>query len=213
MKTSCVCNGLGAFIDSPMPSESAYTVEACTLHPLPPGHDAQSMTERASVRVEACMDAVAAIRDIVWPGGDPDASLNGGDVIDGVTAALDFLRPDEAPAPRPKRVPRHTCARCKRHGVYLSPNSDEWLCHDHRPMPTELGGCGACLMGIVIDAETNEVQACIDCGALGSGFGTALESNDDAAAQHVLKILKAVAKRDTKAVERLTLTKSTIVRR
>lgn len=58
---------------------------------------------------------------------------------------------------------------------------------------THLGGCGSCFLGIVIDAATDEIQACNDCAHLGIGFGRPGVSHDDEAAVHLGRVLAAMA--------------------
>jgi hypothetical protein len=58
---------------------------------------------------------------------------------------------------------------------------------------SHLGGCGSCFLGIVIDAQTDAIQACNDCAHLGIGFGRPGVSHDDEAAVHVGRVLAAMA--------------------
>lgn len=83
----CVCNGLGAYIDC-VDSHPDYVVVACDDHKLPPREE----EDAAACRVDECLDAVAAIRDILWPDGNADAEWSS-ETIEDVARALNFLRP------------------------------------------------------------------------------------------------------------------------
>jgi hypothetical protein len=92
----CVCNGLGVYIDGDDHSEQLH-VFPCDGHPLPFGKD-ESADGAAGARVDACLDAIAAIREILWPHGDADAEWSS-DTIDDVAPAVSFLRPPESDQP------------------------------------------------------------------------------------------------------------------
>jgi hypothetical protein len=93
----CVCNGLGVYVDGDDHSEQLH-VFPCDVHPLPVGKE-ESTDGAAGARVDACLDAIAAIREILWPHGDPDAEWSS-DTIDDVARAVSFLRPPEFNQPQ-----------------------------------------------------------------------------------------------------------------
>lgn len=194
----CVCNGLGVYVDwNGSTSNPAYEVRDCDEHlpkMKPNALEQQPACEVAGEMIDECLDALAGVRDILWPAGDVDASWLP-DTLDSIERQMTFLGPYRALAPKPAPAPqvKHVCARCGAPGVFLSPNADEHLCRKHNAS-IQLGGCGACLLGLVVNAETNAIEACIDCAGLGAGFGDVTHADDAGAAAHALKILKAVSR-------------------
>lgn len=91
---SCVCGGLGAYVDwNGSRVNPGYEVRACADHPLRP--NATELVERddaPAMRVEECLAAIADVRDILWPGGDSDASWSP-DTIEAIGRRLAFLAP------------------------------------------------------------------------------------------------------------------------
>lgn len=76
---------------SPLLSADGHVGDACDvceeyLAGCEPDADALDM-------VEACVEACAKLRDILWPGGNADADWSP-DTLEAVAAALDFLRPE-----------------------------------------------------------------------------------------------------------------------
>ena len=94
--SGCVCNGLGVYVDGDDHSEQ-LRVFPCDVHPLAVGKD-ESADGAAGARVDACLDAIAAIREILWPHGDGDAEWSS-DTIDCVARAVSFLRSPESDQP------------------------------------------------------------------------------------------------------------------
>jgi hypothetical protein len=86
----CVCNRLGVYLDG---AEDTLYVVPCERHPLPVG-DGQCADRVAGARVDACLDAIAAIRDVLWPRGDTAAEWSS-ETLDDVERAMGFLRPPE----------------------------------------------------------------------------------------------------------------------
>jgi hypothetical protein len=90
--SGCVCNGLGVYVDGDDHSEQ-LRVCLCDAHPLAIGKD-ESADGIAGARVDECLDAIANIRDLLWPGGQHDSSWSP-DTIEAVARQLAFLRPQE----------------------------------------------------------------------------------------------------------------------
>jgi hypothetical protein len=84
----CVCNGLGAYIDAG--DGDVLLVEACDDHPLALRAD-ETPDSAAAARVDACLDALADIRDILWPEDGTRAAWSRETVLS-IAAALDFIR-------------------------------------------------------------------------------------------------------------------------
>jgi hypothetical protein len=64
--TRCICNGLGAYVDQ-VDSFPGYLVCECDDHPLPRNAMEETVTDAAARRVDECLDAIATIRDVLWP--------------------------------------------------------------------------------------------------------------------------------------------------
>jgi hypothetical protein len=86
----CVCLGLGAYVDGDEVS-GGLRVEPCECHPLPPA-PGETAAVVAGLRVDECLEAVAKVRDLLWPDGNAETSWPS-DRIEEVARALDFLRP------------------------------------------------------------------------------------------------------------------------
>lgn len=82
---------------------------------------------------------------------------------------------------------------CGAPGVYLSRSTDARLCVDHGRAELLGGWCAqpGCQLGIVI-TEFGEIEACVDCAALGAGFGSIDGPDPQAAARHLRRILAAL---------------------
>ena len=91
---SCVCGGLGAYVDWKGPRLSpAHELRACPDHPL--GSDDNEIIRcenAAAMRIKECLNAMADVRDIPWPGGDPEASWSP-DTAEALGRRLAFLAP------------------------------------------------------------------------------------------------------------------------
>jgi hypothetical protein len=84
----CVCNGLGAYLDAG--DGDVLLVEACAEHPLEFGAD-ETAASAAAARVDACLDAIATVRDILWPEDGTRAAWSRETVLS-IAAALAILR-------------------------------------------------------------------------------------------------------------------------
>jgi hypothetical protein len=91
---ACVCGGLGAYVDwNGSTVHPAYEVRACSAHPLAPNEkELVEQGDAAAMRVEECLHAIADLRDILWPGGDPEASWSP-DTAEAIGRRLAFLAP------------------------------------------------------------------------------------------------------------------------
>jgi hypothetical protein len=107
----CVCNGLGAYMDQ-VDTFPGYLVHECDDHPLPRNDMEETVTDAAARRVDECLDAIATIRDVLWPASNPDAEWNA-ETVESVARALDFLRPVTANSP--------SCDHCAERSVDLEP--------------------------------------------------------------------------------------------
>ena len=90
--SQCVCLGLGVYVDGDEHSDR-LRVEACDVHPLSVGPD-ESAAGAAGARADHCLEAVAAIRNLLWPRGR-DATTWPADHISKIALVLGFLRPLE----------------------------------------------------------------------------------------------------------------------
>ena len=88
--SGCVCQGLGAYVDGDGDSH-ILRVEACEDHPLSVAAG-ESAPGVAGLRVDECLEAIAKVRDLLWPDGNREA-IWPSDRIEDVARALDFLRP------------------------------------------------------------------------------------------------------------------------
>ena len=88
--SGCVCQGLGAYVDGDGDSD-VLRVEACEDHPLPVAAG-ESAPGVAGLRVDECLEAIAQVRDLLWPDGNREATWPS-DRIEDIARALDFLRP------------------------------------------------------------------------------------------------------------------------
>jgi hypothetical protein len=89
---SCVCAGLGVYVDG---TGSAYELVACADHPLPTNpQEWIENDDAAALRVDACLRALASVRDLLWPGGSPEASWSP-DTAEAIARCLAFLAPPE----------------------------------------------------------------------------------------------------------------------
>ncbi len=88
--SGCVCQGLGAYVDGDGDSD-VLRVEACEDHPLPVSAG-ESAPGVAGLRVDECLEAIAKVRDLLWPDGNRDATWPS-DRIEDIARALDFLWP------------------------------------------------------------------------------------------------------------------------
>jgi hypothetical protein len=115
-----VCNGLGAYVDGDDHSERLF-VTPCDAHPLPIPED-ESADGVAGARVDACLDAIAAIRDAIWPRGFAEPSRPAVSILDvaisvgelatamrEVERVMAFLRP---PACAHTTIADGSCAAC-----------------------------------------------------------------------------------------------------
>lgn len=84
----CVCNGLGAYIDC-VDSHPDYLVVGCDDHQLPPREE----EDAAACRVDECLDAIAAIRDIIWLPGLQAEDRSDAAILAAIKEQLVFLRP------------------------------------------------------------------------------------------------------------------------
>ena len=91
---SCVCFGLGAYVAwNGSTANPAYEVRACADHPLTA--DATSTitaAKAAATRIAMCLQAIADVRDILWPGGDPETAWSP-DTIEAIGRRLALLAP------------------------------------------------------------------------------------------------------------------------
>ena len=87
-----MCLGLGVYVEGDESSDR-LRVEACDIHPLPVGPE-DSVAGAAGARADHCLEAVAAIRDLLWPRGR-DATTWPADHISKIARILGFLRPLE----------------------------------------------------------------------------------------------------------------------
>jgi hypothetical protein len=83
-------------------------------HLLPRNELEETVSDAAARRVDECLDAIATIRDVLWPAANPDAEWNAQTVED-VARAIDFLRPVTANSP--------SCERCAERTVDLEPGA------------------------------------------------------------------------------------------
>jgi hypothetical protein len=88
--SGCVCQGLGAYVDGDGDSD-VLRVEACEDHPLQVAAG-ESAPGVAGLRVDECLEAIAKVRDLLWPDGNFEATWPS-DRIEDIARALDFLRP------------------------------------------------------------------------------------------------------------------------
>lgn len=109
----CVCNGLGAYVDQ-VDSFPGYLVHECDDHLLPRNELEETVSDAAARRVDECLDAIATIRDVLWPAANPDAEWNAQTVED-VARAVDFLRPVTANSP--------SCDHCAERTIDLAPGA------------------------------------------------------------------------------------------
>lgn len=86
----CVCLGLGAYVDGDDVT-GGLRVEPCELHPLSRPPD-ETPDVAAGLRVDHCLEAVARVRDLLWPDGKPQAAWPS-DRIDEIARVLEFVRP------------------------------------------------------------------------------------------------------------------------
>jgi hypothetical protein len=101
-RPSCVCDGLGAYVHWNGSTENpGPEVRACPEHPLGPADQAPVERDVAgAMRVKECLAAIADLRDILWPGGDSEASWSP-DTAEAVGRRLAFLAPtSRAPSGR-----------------------------------------------------------------------------------------------------------------
>lgn len=52
----------------------------------------ETVTDATARRVDECLDAIATIRDVLWPEANPPAEWNA-ETIEDMARAIDFLRP------------------------------------------------------------------------------------------------------------------------
>ena len=93
----CVCLGLGAYVDGDEVS-GGLRIEACECHPLSP-IPGETVAVVAGMRVDECLEAIAKVREMLWPDGNAEASWPS-DRIEEIARALDFLRPGEGEGSR-----------------------------------------------------------------------------------------------------------------
>ena len=86
----CVCLGLGAYVDGDEAS-GGLRVEPCDRHPLPAAVG-ETPALVAGLRVDHCLEAIAKVRDLLWPDGKAEAPWPS-DRIEEIARALNFLRP------------------------------------------------------------------------------------------------------------------------
>ena len=106
--SGCVCQGLGAYVDGDGHSD-LLQVEACEAHPLPVG-EGESAPAVAGLRVDQCLDAIAKVRDLLWPDRNPEAPWPS-DCIEEVARALEFLRPGPTRAAGAAAAPARPAAQ------------------------------------------------------------------------------------------------------
>jgi len=92
----CICGGLGAYVDwNGSTVDPAYEVRHCERHPLAvDARNGVDLADAAAIRVDACLEAIAAVRDLLWPPGAAAGSWSP-DTIEAIAARLAFLAPVE----------------------------------------------------------------------------------------------------------------------
>lgn len=88
--SGCVCQGLGVYVDG---EGDILSVHACEAHPLPVG-EGETAIGAAALRVDQSLEAIAKVRDLLWPDGTSDVPWPA-DRIVAIARALHFLRPNQ----------------------------------------------------------------------------------------------------------------------
>lgn len=89
----CVCLGLGVYVDADEMS-GVLRIEPCDVHQLP-GASGETDAVVAGLRVDQCLEAIANVRDLLWPEGNREAPPPA-DLIHQIARALEFLRFDHS---------------------------------------------------------------------------------------------------------------------
>lgn len=93
-RPECACAGLGASIAwNGSTVDPAFEVRECSEHPLAidPKRPVADL-DAAAARVHECLNAIAFVRDTLWPDGRTDAEWSP-DTLDAIAARLAFLSP------------------------------------------------------------------------------------------------------------------------